>query len=190
MNGILMLAAGASRRFGSDKRLAQLQDGRTVLETSIENALASGLSVLVILKHDELDLRETLAAQYPDAHILRCPDSALGMGHSLAFGVAQAANLRFYGIAVAYADMPWVEPASYSAVGRRITPDKILVPRYGQQHGNPIGFGNHYFSELKSCRGDKDTHAIWQGHMDRVEYLELTDAGILRDINTAEDISD
>jgi molybdenum cofactor cytidylyltransferase len=35
--GVLLLAAGVSRRFGSDKRAAVMPNGKTVLETTLEN---------------------------------------------------------------------------------------------------------------------------------------------------------
>lgn len=188
MNGILMLAAGSSRRFGSDKRSAKLNNS-TLLDRSIQSALNSRLSLLVILKHDDLDLIDTLSEKYPTAHFLRCPDSALGIGHSLSFGVAQAANRRYTGVLIALADMPWVQAATYSTIARNITADKIIVSRYREHIGAPIGYGSQYFSELMSCRGDENTGTIWQSHRDRVEYLELDDSGILRDVNLPEDIS-
>lgn len=187
MNGILMLAAGSSRRFGSDKRNAKI-DGSTLLDTSIKNALNSRLALLVILRHDDLALIDILAEKYPTAHFLRCPDSALGLGHSLSFGIAQAANRRFGGAVVTLADMPWVESATFSAVARNIVSEKIVVPRYGGHIGNPLAFGSHYFPELMSCRGEQDAQSIWPGHMERVEYLELEDSGILRDVNTSADL--
>ena len=188
MNGILVLAAGASRRFGSDKRIASLEDS-TILECSIQNALHSRLSLLVILRHDDLTLIDILVEQYPTAHFMRCPDSPLGLGHSLSFGVAQAANRRFNGVVVSFADMPWIQPGTYSAVARSLATDKIVVPRYREHIGNPIGYGSHYFQELMSCRGDEDTTSIWRSHRDCVEYLDLDDAGILRDVNTPEDLA-
>lgn len=189
MNGILLLAAGSSRRFGSDKRFASLGDS-TLLDCTIQNALNSRRALMVILRHDDFSLIDELAETYPTAHFLRCPDSPLGLGHSLSFGVAQAANRQFTGIAVAFADMPWVKPASYSAVAQHIVADKIIVPRYREHLGNPIGYGSQYFPELMSCRGEIDTNSVWQSHRDRVEYLELDDAGILRDVNFPEDIAD
>lgn len=183
-----MLAAGSSRRFDSDKRAATVNNS-SLLDTSIQNALNSRLSLLVVLKHDDLNLIDTLSEKYPTAHFLRCPDSPLGIGHSLSFGVAQAANRRYTGLLIALADMPWVQAATYSTIARNIASDKIIVSRYREHVGNPIGYGSQYFPELMSCRGDEDTRKIWQSHRDRVEYLELDDSGILRDVNLPEDIS-
>lgn len=189
MNGVILLAAGLSRRFGSDKRLAIYKE-TTLLDCSITKILGSGLSLLTVLRHDDFELRDQLSEKYPDGHFLRCPDSALGLGHSLSFGIEQASNLRFDGAAIALANMPWIESSSYGAVAKRITADKIIVPRYREHHGQPVGYGKRYFAELASYRGDEPPDSIWRSHMDRVEYLELDDEGILKQVTFPEDISD
>jgi molybdenum cofactor cytidylyltransferase len=45
----LVLAAGSSRRFLSDKRIAKLAGGRSVLEQTIECCVEAGLEVLLVL---------------------------------------------------------------------------------------------------------------------------------------------
>lgn len=188
MRGILLLAAGPSRRFGSDKRFAHIGESK-MLDTAIQSAINSRLALLVVLRHNDFDLIDELAEKYPTAHFMRCPDSPLGFGNSLSFGVAQAANRRFTGVVIGLADMPWVMPGTYNSIARNISPDKIVVPRYREHIGNPLGYGSQYFSELMSCRGDEDTSSIWQSHRHRVEYLELDDDNILKDINYPEDIA-
>ena len=39
MKGAIVLAAGSSRRFGSDKRKAKLGNGKMILESALEKAL-------------------------------------------------------------------------------------------------------------------------------------------------------
>ena len=183
MKGVLLLAAGSSRRFGSDKRHQLLASGLSLLETCLDHISTASLPALVVLRHDDFDLVELLATNWPLFHFLRCPDSALGMGHSLAFGVEQAANRRFTGLLIALADMPFVLPATYSALAHPLQADKILIPRYQGHLGHPVGFGSDFFSELRACRGDAGGKAVWQQHRDRIEYLEIADDGILKDID-------
>jgi CTP:molybdopterin cytidylyltransferase MocA len=44
--GIFILAAGGSTRFGTDKRLAKLPEGRRVIDTLLDNVRASSPCVL------------------------------------------------------------------------------------------------------------------------------------------------
>ena len=80
----LLLAAGRGRRFGSDKRLARLPDGRGLLAASAERALQVFAEVHVLLRDED----DAQALGLPDAcRIIRCSDADQGMGHSLAAGV-------------------------------------------------------------------------------------------------------
>lgn len=188
MNGIVLLAAGRSLRFESDKRLHQMADGRTLLQTTLDSIEQSEVACLTVLRHDDYELAEQLSAQYERLHFMRCPESALGMGYSLAFGVEQAAFKRFTSAAIALADMPLIEPATYRRVCHHLAADKILIPRHQNKIGHPIGFGGDFFDELKSIRGDYGARGVWQQHPDRVEYLDIDDAGILIDIDTTEEL--
>ena len=60
--GILMLAAGKAQRFGSDKRLAILPAGGSLLQNSIENARASGFAVRVCVGASDTKLMAQLDA--------------------------------------------------------------------------------------------------------------------------------
>ncbi len=188
MNGLVLLAAGCSVRFGEDKRFAKLPDGKAMLLATLERIDESSVPCLVVLRHDDLDLIDQLANHYPRLHFVRCPESPLGMGYSLAFGVEQAAFRRSTGVAIALADMPLIEPATYRRVTHHISSEKIVIPRHQQMIGHPIGFGQDFFDQLKAIRGDQGARSVWQHNQTQVEYLDIEDAGILADIDTREDI--
>ena len=54
--GVLVLAAGRAVRFGADKRLAALPDGRCVMDTTLANIHDSGLPYLVCLGEGDDEL--------------------------------------------------------------------------------------------------------------------------------------
>jgi molybdenum cofactor cytidylyltransferase len=51
--GVIVLAAGRARRFGSDKRQALLPDGLQVLEALLGQINESGLPILVCLDEND-----------------------------------------------------------------------------------------------------------------------------------------
>lgn len=189
MNGVLLLAAGLSRRYGEDKRLARMANGKGLIQSTLEAIDQSELPCLVVLRHDDYDLRDQLQADFSRLHFVRCPESALGMGYSLAFGVEQAAFRRFTCLAISLADMPLIEPATYRRVCMSLKSDNIVIPRHQERIGHPIGFGSDFFSELKSIRADRGAREVWQNHPESVEYLDLSDAGILADVDEPEDMA-
>lgn len=85
----LLLAAGLSRRFGSDKRTA-IVDGCPMPELGIRRwlaALPSPSRLTVVLRHDEDDAL-VARTEALGARALRAAGSARGMGASLVAGAA------------------------------------------------------------------------------------------------------
>jgi len=93
--GAVILAAGNSRRFGSDKRHYPLLPGRTMLETSLARYQEVFERVFVVLRPDD----KAWAHRLTDARIVYAEDAALGMGHSLAAGVKAAQHLDYLFVA-------------------------------------------------------------------------------------------
>ena len=106
--GALILAAGSSRRFGDDKRRSRLPSGERLLETTIANVNPRFAEIMVILRHADIHLAEELKKQFRGLLIYLAPDSALGMGHSLANGIKQVS--RWQASAIFMGDMPFIQP--------------------------------------------------------------------------------
>ncbi len=165
-----------------------MPNGEEILHQTLQHATAADFPVLTLLGPGDLTLATRLAKDFPRTEFLRCPESPLGIGHSIAFGMDHMRDLGWRVCLLTHGDMPWVSSRTYNAIGKRITPDKIVVPRYQERVGRPLGYGRHYFAELAELRGDSDDSSVWRHHPDRVEYLELDDRSILQDIDLPEDL--
>ncbi len=176
--GCIVLAAGAGTRFGSDKRLAQL-NGVILLEHTLRNITpAFNKRVLVLRPGDEaLGIRHAAGWQ-----IVLAANASKGMGHSLAAAMALTGDWE--GAVVALADMPFVQTATYEAVRVRLSSDNLVVPYYHDQRGNPVGIGKRYFPELARLEGDQGARLLLQQHAAAVVRVDVEDRGILRDIDT------
>lgn len=84
--GVVLLAGGCASRFGSDKRLSPLSDGRMLMLATIDKVRCAGLPLLVCLRSHDDDIEQTLLSDGVPCR--KCPDSAQGMGSTLANGVA------------------------------------------------------------------------------------------------------
>jgi molybdenum cofactor cytidylyltransferase len=176
--GCIVLAAGAGTRFGSDKRLAQL-NGVILLEHTLANiAPAFHKRVLVLRPGDEaLGIRHAAGWQ-----IVLAANAGKGMGHSLAAAMALTGD--WDGAVVALADMPFVQTATYEAVRALLSTDNLVVPYYRDQRGNPVGIGKRFFPELARLQGDQGARLLLQQHATAVVRVDVEDEGILRDIDT------
>ena len=155
--GVILLAGGSAGRFGSDKRLAPLDDGRTLMRAAIDNVRQAGLPLLVCLGNEDRGIEQSLAAEH--VHCRRCPESAGGMGATLAHGIA-AIQGAWRGVLVGLADMPLVRPETYLLVSNSLGAGRIVAPTCGNRRGHPVGFDRLYFPELLALSGDRGA----QGH--------------------------
>ncbi|WP_240995059.1 NTP transferase domain-containing protein, partial [Pseudomonas viridiflava] len=53
---------------------------------------------------------------------MRSPQADLGTGHSLASGIEATMPSRADAVAVLFADMPWIQPATLQALARMANP--------------------------------------------------------------------
>jgi molybdenum cofactor cytidylyltransferase len=182
--GILLLAAGSSRRFGSDKRRALLPDGRSLLQTTLDAITASGLPAQLCLPAGYDVPSEMRSRQQLTVQAINHPER--GMGVSLAQGMA--ALPAWDGVLIALADMPWIQAESYIAIAAALTQDTICVPVHAGCRGNPVGFGRVFFPQLCALEGDMGARQLLRDHSARVREVAVPDAGIRRDVDTPEQL--
>ncbi|QSL94674.1 nucleotidyltransferase family protein [Ectopseudomonas toyotomiensis] len=177
----LVLAAGFSRRFGSDKRCARLSNGQTLLAASLELPCAFLEQVWVVLRpEDDCGALGVLAP----VQVVRNPDAELGMGHSLASGMERVSQVtKASAIAVFLGDMPWIAADSLKHLMTLASPEHIVVPTYRERPGHPVLFGRRFWPALQGLSGDTGAKSLISANSQAVRYLTLDDPGILRDID-------
>ena len=176
----ILLAAGKSSRFGASKLLQPLPGGSPVGVTAA-HTLHSALpgSVAVVRPGDDL-----LAGQLQACgiRVVVNPDAHAGMGHSLACGVK--ATRKAEGWLIALADMPFVQPLTIRSIAQLISGEGVIaLPRHEGRTGHPVGFGRNYLHRLLQLTGDQGARAIVRENRERVVILDVTDSGILTDID-------
>ena len=189
--GALVLAAGVSRRFGGDKRAARLPNGTTVAAETLHQLSAAFDKIHVVLRDNDSDaLVESLTSAAPNARFSRCQDAHLGMGHSLAHGVAQIAE--WDGLAVCLADMPFIQTRTYrqliEAFKAKAESKAILVPTYRSKRGHPVLFDSEHFRAMQLLQGDEGAKTVLKAQASNVRFVEIDDAAILRDIDLPADL--
>ncbi len=176
----ILLAAGLSRRYGSDKRLKALQDGTPmVLASALKLAKACPRTWVVIRPEDEI-----LKRLLEDAGLMTvaCSTASLGMGHSLACGITAAADAT--GWLIALADMPFIRPDTYRRVLRAMQRGALMArPTHAGRPGHPVGFAARCYSELTALAGDRGGQTILDRDPEAVALCRVDDPGVLKDID-------
>ena len=176
--GTVILAAGISTRFGSDKRHHALAGGGTMLEVTLAVHQRVFDEIFLVLRPEDEAWADDLTGVQP----VYASKSPLGMGHSLAAGVRAARHLDF--LFVALADMPHIQAATLLRLKRAVAgSESIVQPVHHGMPGHPVGFGSDYFDELERLAGDRGARRVVDAHRANTIRIEVDDAGVLEDID-------
>lgn len=182
----ILLAAGSASRFGAPKLLHPLPDGVTVgvaAASALVRAVPNSIAVVQPGDHVLIDAFEQIGMQ-----VVVNPRADEGMGTSLAAGVDATSNAD--GWLVALADMPWVQPATITALVDRLKHGASMVaPVYQGRRGHPVGFSAHWQQPLRGLSGDKGARGLIANHPDELELLTTDDAGVFKDIDHPRDLN-
>lgn len=185
---VIVLAAGKGSRFhGADHKLAQRLGAITLLGTTLRQAVASRLPVIVVTTAAFADLaRHSVAAR--DVVVLPevgAPGTAgLGMGYSIAAGVAACADAA--GWILLPADMPLVRSDTLQAIARELHGHPVVHAQHKGRRGHPVGFAAELYSELVMLSGDEGARRLVARYP--ALGLEVDDPGVLLDVDTESDL--
>lgn len=189
MVGIL-LAAGFSRRFGTQDKLLQcLPDGRPIAVAAAQSLVSTVPISVAVVREENHTLKALLSAA--GLMVITCPQEATLMADSLSFAIRYASQLPVAqaGFVIALADMPYIAPTTIQQVAASLQQgEAIVMPTYQGQRGHPVGFSAKFADALMQLQGDQGARAIIQQHQYEVYLLPCDDAGILADIDTPADL--
>ena len=187
-HAVVLLAAGAGRRFGGDKRLARLPSGDSLLSSTLALYMAEAGNCTVVI--DKVD--DALAARLAiaGANLVRVDSrrAPYGMGDSLAAGVRQISSQGYDACLVALGDMPWIQPQTVAAIIAAYAEFPLVVPAWSGRWGHPVAFDARYFPQLCELSGDRGARKLLQRHLAECHVLEVDDEGVVRDVDTRDDL--
>ena len=196
---IIYMAAGNSRRFGSNKLFYEL-DGkpmyRHLLERLIEikdryNKLKSdspAIDITVVTRYREI---LDYCSSIPDCHAVLSLDSEKGISHTIKAGIMAVQEQKktsmqdYYMFAVA--DQPYLKSQSVIKLIDKVLENKgnmrlVFSLRCGDAVGNPCVFHSSLIPQLLSLEGDKGGRSVAKKY-DCV-YVDIADERELMDIDT------
>jgi len=183
---VVVLAAGAGSRYhGARHKLSEKLGGDTVLVRTLRNAIASEMTVVLVISENLIAEAKGLVAPEDMVVVDSRSQVGWGMGDSIAAGVSIHASAT--GCLVLPADMPLVRPASLRAVAAALDQQPIAFAQHRGRRGHPVGFGAELFSELVMLKGDEGARRLLARYP--TAAVELDDPGVLFDIDTVDDLA-
>tara|TARA_Y100000590_G_scaffold430815_1_gene544898 strand:+ start:293 stop:862 length:570 start_codon:yes stop_codon:yes gene_type:complete len=180
----ILLAGGSSQRFGGNKLVALIEDGRSIGRRSAEQLQAALGNVLVVVPEGNV---ATLGVFEGVFEVSVCADSRDGIGRSIAHGIAARPDAD--GWLIGLADMPYIQVETIRMLASALISELTIVrPRWFGRVGHPVGFGASYSGKLKNLQGDQGAQSIVDSHTDSLVLIDTKDSGVVLDIDRPEDI--
>ena len=182
----IVLAAGESRRMGAQKLLLPF-GGKTVISHVVEQLLHAGLDgIYVVVGRDEERIAGELSSR--PIRIVSNPDYKTGMLSSVRRGIG-ALPPNCAACLVALGDQPaittdWVDQMiQVFNKGTR----GIIVPCHGGKRGHPLLFSRRFHQEIMTRHDAVGLRGLLQAHPEQVLELNVTNPGVLSDMDVPAD---
>ncbi|PYT32334.1 MAG: hypothetical protein DMG58_10430 [Acidobacteria bacterium] len=177
----LILAAGESSRMGSPKALLEFR-GETFIDRLIRCFSEHCSPVIVVLGHEPEVIRAGVRCLMHALFVLNT-DYERGQFSSMQCGLRVVPE-NADGVVFTPVDHPNVEGAT---VAKLIASEALIaIPQYLGRHGHPVLFSRSLIPEFLSLPADSQARDVTHRHASEIRYIDVTDAGILDDIDDPE----
>jgi len=186
----VLLAAGSSQRFGSNKLLHPIEKDISMLMTTAAKLAAVLPGSIVVISQNLSSYRQQL--EQLDLRVVINDRTDQGIGTSIACGVA--ASKGALGWLIALADMPFIKTETLNSLAEKLCEtDGIIAPVVTHANGellrgHPVGFSRRYKQELLKLDEDIGARNVISRHQDDLLLMPTDDHGVVKDIDRLSDL--
>jgi molybdenum cofactor cytidylyltransferase len=185
--GIIILAAGESKRLGNPKQLLSF-DGNTLLARVAQTACNTNLyPVIAVLGANAEMIMTTL--NKPSIHVVKNDNWKEGMASSIRIGLTSMLELspQIDGIMMLVCDQPYLHQDVIKALidAQHHSGLPVAAASYGGKLGTPALFQKSLFTDLMSLSGDTGARKILEHNREYIVAVDFEMGAV--DIDTQED---
>ena len=184
--GLLLLAAGASRRLGAPKQLLAYK-GESLLRRAARTALASLCRPVIVVLGAHRESVESEIADLP-LEIVFNEGWAMGMGASIRAGMEYlTARADTRAVVVMLCDQPRVEARIINELvaAYRVTNAPLVTAKYDGTHGVPALFDQRLYPALLALTGSQGAKNLILAHSAHLSEVPTPEAAL--DVDTLAD---
>lgn len=187
--GAVLLAGGASRRFGADNKLLAEVGGAPILAKVAREILASGVGELIVVTGAEHAAYMTALDGLPVRFVANARWDE-GIGGSIAAGVRALSEIP-QGVFIVPGDLPNLTGAVFQQLAEVFTEaagNRIVVPvTAGGEQRNPVLWPRRLFPRLAALSGPKGGKSLLDTLPDERLDVAFGDESVFADIDTPGD---
>ena len=181
-----VLAAGESSRMGADKALLMYR-GETFLENIISALRDGGVQEIVVVLGHNAELIEQ-SIDLSSVQVVINQDYRRGQTSSLQAGLRVLGKNGPDGVVLCLVDHPALSADTVQELKQHFksTGKPVIVPQMQGKHGHPVLLGRELFGRIAALGPDQGADTVIHKYRDRTEFVEVTDPGILLDVDDPE----
>lgn len=202
----LVLAAGHSKRYGSDKRMSGSDE--PLMSKTIKSLEDIYSHIVVVHRYeDPILLTELIPLTEKSFTVTLCqaPVHPIGLGVSLSQGInciKHSYDVKLINsISIFLADMPFIKQTTMLKLLAASTIDNIVRPCFkppcsslqlasNDSIGHPVIFGRNFIeqlTELTELTNDKGANQVVKKHINKLVVIDVDDKGVIQDIDQPAD---
>ena len=210
----VLLGAGGSERFGSEKLLARLPTGERLFERALRVHLQSHLSPLALVVSPNLlktimenqgifsfsgtriakkgDQWYSFSCRWGGGRLAINENFKKGMSSSMHKGLTCLTDEeKAGGVLISLADLPFLTPQTINFLINEFLKEKVgmLLPVFNGTTGHPVIVDMDRFKdEINQIRGDVGLRVLMDKFRGAVKRIPWHDDSVTRDVDTSEDL--
>jgi molybdenum cofactor cytidylyltransferase len=186
----VVLAAGASSRFGDGNKLIAPIEGRALVRRAAEAMLAAGpYEVIVVTGHEPAPIEAALAGL--SVRSVHNAGWQAGLSSSIASGVA-ALGPHIDGAFIVPGDMPFLDPATIRELAATFenapTPPIVYPATAAGEQRNPVLWPRRHFAELISLPGPDGAKQLLRSVKGSCAAVAVRSELMFTDVDTPADL--
>lgn len=185
--GIIILAAGESKRLGQPKQLLVFKN-ETLIRRAVKNAIRTEAEKIVVVLGANFEPINNEIEDL-DCEIVFNENWKNGMSSTIKTGLEKLLEIapEISAAIISLCDQPLVESNHFDQLIERFsqTEKPIVSAFYKNKPGVPALFSKEHFSELLNLEGDRGARNLLNSDPDNTEKIEMPEAAF--DIDTPED---
>jgi molybdenum cofactor cytidylyltransferase len=186
--GMLIMAAGSSKRFGRPKQL-EVFKGRSLVRRSVETAIDAGLKHLICVTGREYELIKAELRDLP-CRIIFNQEYQAGIGASIRHGFQSLLidQPTLGAVMIMHADQPLIRSGLLTKMIETYEPSRsmIVAASYAGTFGVPVLIDRIYFPAFMKLEGDEGGKKILLKHARHIVGIPFPEGA--QDIDTREDL--